>query len=119
MSDWKKIETTPTWNYQEEGKDAEFVGVYRGKQEGVGPNESTLYDFVTKDGVVSIWGNSLLDSRFKNLEDKEEVKVVYLGKERSEKTGRTYHNFDVYHRMSEFGKVDDVDVDAVMEDMDS
>ena len=93
---WKKVEMSPTWDYE---KDKEFVGLFVSKQENVGPNASNLYDFELPDHtIMSVWGNTLLDTRFKNLKFGEEVKIVYLGKVKSEKTGREYHNFDVYHQ---------------------
>ena len=109
MSDWKKIEVGNTWNYKEEGKDAEFVGVYVSKDEHVGENDSIVYNFKTADGgIIGVWGSTVLDVRLKNLEVGEEVKIVYLGLEPSEKRkDKSYHNFEVYHRMPEFRKTSD------------
>lgn len=80
-------------------EDKVLIGVYLGKEEGVGPNESMLYSFEKKGGKkVVVWGSTLLDSRFKSLEIGEEVKVEYIGKATSEKTGREYKNYKVWHR---------------------
>ena len=110
MSEWKKIEPTtegynPTWDPQEEN---ELMGTYVDKKEGIGANKSNLYTFRKKDGsLVSVWGCAVLDVRFGNLEAGEDVKIVYKGKVSNEKTGRTYHDFDVYHRESEIPVVED------------
>ena len=102
---WEKVETSPTWDFKEE---KELVGVYMGVETDVGPNESNLYSFKKKGGkVIAVWGNTLLDNRFKNLVKGEEVKIIYNGLVKSEKTGREYHSFDVYHREAEFEQVDD------------
>ena len=109
MSDWKKVEMGNVWNYKEEGKGSELIGLYTGKEEHVGENDSNVYSFEIEGGeVVTVWGTTLLDMRFKNLKVGEEVKVVYLGAVPSPKRkGKTYHNFDVYHRMPEFGKIEE------------
>lgn len=97
MSGWKKVKPADSWDFEE---NPEMVGIYVGKEVGVGPNNSNLYSFKTPDGkIVPVWGSSILDSRLKNLEIGVEVKIAYLGKEVSEKTGREYHNYDVFFRL--------------------
>jgi len=106
MNDWKKIIPGDAWNYKEEGKGAEFVGTYLSKEENVGENNSMLYAFETEEGVKNVWGSTLLDTRLKNIKFGEEVKIVYLGQEPSQKRkGKTYHNFEVYHREIPMEKV--------------
>lgn len=103
MADWEKVEMSPTWDYENE---KELVGVYLAKEVEVGPNKSNLYSFKKADeSIIGVWGNTILDNRFKGISFGEEVKLVYLGKEKSEKTNREYHNFDVFHRPSEVENV--------------
>jgi hypothetical protein len=91
---WKKVETAPTWDFK---VDQEFEGVFVNVETEVGPNKSNLYNFRVADGtIVAIWGNTILDSRFKNLSEGDEVKVIFLGKAKSPKTNREYNNFDVF-----------------------
>ena len=91
---WVRIETVPTWDFKEE---SEFEGVFTGVEAEVGPNKSNLYSFRKESGeIVAVWGNTLLDTRFKNLSIGDEVKIIYKGKMESPKTGRIYHNFDVF-----------------------
>ena len=87
--------------YTSNREDPVFEGVFMTGEGDVGPNHSNLYTFKIKDGsFMAIWGNTILDTRFKNLQMGEEVVVHYLGKVKSEKVkGREYHNFEVYHRM--------------------
>lgn len=114
MNDWKKVEVGNTWNFKEEGKGAEFSGIYLSKEEHVGSNDSNMYHFQVGNEVIGVWGNTLLDTRFKNLNFGEEVKIVYLGTEQSEKRkGSVYHNFEVYHRVLPMSKVEDVNPDDV------
>lgn len=96
MTDWQKVEMSPTWDYESE---KELTGVYLSMEQHVGPNDSNLYNVQRSDeSNIGIWGTSLLDSKFKNVKLGEEIKVVYLGMAKGEKSGREYHNFDVYHR---------------------
>jgi len=105
MSEWKKVEINPTWDFT---KEKELIGTYVGAETKVGPNESNLYTFRKGDGsLISVWGNTVLDTRFKNLAEGEELKVVYNGKVDNEKTGRSYHSFDVYHKEREIPVIDD------------
>ncbi len=98
-NDWVKMETSssPTWDYKA-GKVKEVVGVLKEIKSNVGPNNSMLFVLETKEGDLGVWGTGLLTSRLGNLPLGEEVKIVYLGMAKSEKTGRNYHNFDVFHK---------------------
>jgi len=99
MDKWEKVETAPTWNFKE---DKELVGTFLSAESEVGPNKSSLYNFKDEDGeVIGVWGNTILDSRFKNLVIGDRVKIAYKGKETSPKTGREYHNFEVFKSRQE------------------
>lgn len=92
--EWEKVEVAPTWDFKD---DSEFVGTFVSAESEVGPNKSNLYTFRNENGeAIGVWGNTILDSRFKNLQVGDKVKVVYKGKETSPKTGREYHNFEVF-----------------------
>jgi len=101
-NEWIKVEgitqnDATMWEYENE--DDTLSGVYKGRKENVGPNGSNIYYVETKDeGVKSFWSSALLDDRFKNIQEGDEVKLVYKGKQKSEKTGRSYHNFEVFYR---------------------
>lgn len=108
--DWKKSGAGETWNLEEAKEGDTFFGVYLDTEENVGPNSSKLHNFVRYEdeqftkriGEYSIWGTTMLDTRFKNFTRGEQVAVVYLGKAQSEKRrGATYHNFEIYHRPPE------------------
>lgn len=105
----KKVELNNTWNYKEEGKGATFKGTYVSKEDNVGENNSTVYSMENEQGEpVQIWGSTVLDTRFKNLKFGEEVGVEYLGEFPSpNRKGKTYHNFEVYHRERPMVKVEE------------
>lgn len=55
-----------------------------------------IYTVEQKGGVsLDVWGDSILDNFFPNIKIGTLVKVTYLGKEVSEKTKRSYHNYDI------------------------
>lgn len=91
---WKKLEANSGWKFKEE---KELVGVYVSMEENVGPNNSKLYTIEREDGSrIGVWGNTMLDDKFKDIEIGTEIKIVYLGLVESEKTGREYNNFDIF-----------------------
>lgn len=98
---WEKVEMSPTWDYEE---NKTLIGVFVQKEEGVGPNESNLYTIETKDGErLGVWGSTVLDTRFKNIQIGEEVKIVYKGLVKSkQRKGAEYHDFDLFHRPSSY-----------------
>lgn len=94
---WRKVEMTPIWDFS---KNKELIGIYLSREEGVGPNESVLYTFETENGeIVGIWGNSVVEDKLKFVAVGAEVKIVYLGKATSEKSGREYRNFEVFFKV--------------------
>lgn len=96
MSDWKKVEagTTPTWN---EGNQPQVSGVYKEMKVNVGPNESNLYILKQDNGEdIAVWGSTVIDSRMRDIPLGNLVKIVSLGEEKSEKSGKTYKNYEVY-----------------------
>lgn len=109
MSKWIKKEsnTNPKWDFE---KDKELMGTLVSIETEVGPNNSNLYTIKkADDSIVSVWGTTLLDDRFKKIEIGTEIKLVYLGKTQSEKTGRTYHNFDFFVAEDDSVEKDSVD----------
>ena len=114
MGEWSKVDPGgDTWNYKEH---PEIIGIYSDKKTDVGPNKSMMYHLKAEDVDIWIWGSTLIDKRFEKIEFGEEVKIVYLGDEKSPKTGRTYHNFEIYHRQPEGKKIiveDEIDPEKI------
>ena len=100
METWKKVELGETWNLKEAKEGDEMIGVFTGKDENVGENNSTVYRIETINGDIrSVWGSTVLDVRMKNVKEGKEVKIVYKGSKPSPtRKGKSYHDFDVWHR---------------------
>jgi hypothetical protein len=98
MNDWKEavVGGGDMWD-----RESTIQGVLKKKQSEVGPNESMLYTIKTKDGDVGVWGSTVLDTKFEEIEVGYEVMIEPLGEVVSEKTKRKYMDFKVLYRPAE------------------
>ncbi len=65
------------WAYANDG---DFIeGILVNTQEDVGVNQSKLYSIETPDGVKSVWGSAILDSRMTLVKVGSKVRVTYGG----------------------------------------
>lgn len=90
----------------------EVTGVYKSKQERINPDgsKSVLYLLETANGVVGVNGSSALILRaMEEIPTGSTVKIIFQGKNRSQKTGREYNNFSVLVDDGEGGS-DDADL---------
>lgn len=90
--EWRKIEQQ-VHNFDEH---KEFVGVFKSKIEGQFEHDNFLFDVEGKDIVV--FGKTALQNKLQNISPGTQVKIMYLGVKKSEKTGRMYQDFDVFTR---------------------
>ena len=65
------------WKYDKDGDFTE--GVLVRVQHDVGVNKSMLYSIETPEGVKSVWGAAILDSRMSLVNVGEKVKITYKG----------------------------------------
>lgn len=97
--------TDSTWD----GK-APLIGKYLRYETEVGPNASNMYHIQTEDGVVGVWGSTVLDSKFQNVKEGSLVRVESLGLKKNPKTGREFKDFSLKVKPT---SVDDVFPGAV------
>ena len=97
MSDWQEAGNSGDsikWD-----KTGTLIGTYKRHKTNVGPNESNVYEVeVTEKGetqLYSIWGSTVLDTKFEQIPVGSMVKVEALGEAKSPKSGRTYNDFKV------------------------
>lgn len=91
-SDWgdAELETIQT-GFNPSPKWTEFgqfvAGVYEGAEEGVGPNNSMLYNFDAKGKKFSVWGNTTLDRMFKSgvIQTGDMLLITYVGEIETDK----------------------------------
>lgn len=117
MSDWEEVtpENNPTW----EGKEP-ITGKLVEVKSNVGSNNSMLYVLETADGRVSVWGSTVLDTKFAGIVRNSMVKIEPLGKVKSEKSSREYYDYKVFVKPPGFEEVSDKkDVkDPTIDDVD-
>ena len=58
--------------------------------------------------MVDVWGKAMLDDFFKNMKPGTTVEITYLGKEKSKKGNRTYHNFEFEYDDSTALPIEDI-----------
>jgi len=83
---------TDTWDFEVNNQ---LEGKYTSIRENVGPNFSRLYYVETDNGEFAFWGSTLLDALMKSVPIGSFVRVLYKGTVRSEKSKRSYKDFEV------------------------
>lgn len=84
----------------------EFYGLYEEQRSGVGENQSNIYlvrDY--KHGLLSIWGNAVLDDKLADVPVGSEVKISRGEEKKSKKTGKPYFMFTVAYRQAPMKEV--------------
>jgi hypothetical protein len=97
---WKDVNSTTdeTWN-----EESVLEGIYTEKRTNVGPNNSNMYIIKTKDDkLVSVWGCTVLDTKFENLLIGISVRIEFLGMARSTKTGKSYKDYKIQYKETEY-----------------
>ncbi len=82
------------------------------KRSNVGPNESWLYKLKVEDGIVTVWGSTVLDTKFESIEVGSRVKIEPQGEVKSEKTGRKYQDFKVFYKSSSYKEAGEEEIDT-------
>ena len=94
---WESVEPE-LWKPEEEGDQVE--GVLLNKEEGVGVNESKLYQLETKDGIKNVWGSTVLDNRMKLVNVGDYIKIRFDGFVKNKK-GQDTKIFGISKRSSD------------------
>lgn len=65
------------WKFENDG---DFIeGILVQKHENVGVNKSMLYNLENSEGIKSVWGSAILDSRMSLVKIGDKVKITYKG----------------------------------------
>ena len=60
--------------------DGDFIeGVLAQKRADVGVNNSMLYNIDTSNGIKSVWGSAILDTRMALINLGDKIKITYKG----------------------------------------
>lgn len=83
---------TPLLKWRQVKPGTEIVGTYRGMRQGkFGP----LADLETEQGAVTVPVPTALLTDLSRVRKGGEVSITYNGKQENQRTGRTFHSFDV------------------------
>lgn len=99
MNDWNIISNKTS---ESESHDFELnpvlQGVLKAVKRNIGANNSTIYEVESKGKLISFWGSTVLDPRLEQVSIGDELRITYKGKKKSEKTGRTFKDYEVANR---------------------
>jgi len=99
MADWTEAGSGSgdTWKPENEGDS--ITGLYKTRKENVGINNSNIYLIKedSKDEPTSVWGSTVLDTKFEEIPTGSLVKIEYLGKVKS-KAPQPYKDFKVMYK---------------------
>ena len=105
MADWQEVggDSGEMWN-----KEGSIEGTLVSRQSNVGPNNSMKYNVETKDGVVGVWGSTVLDTKMEQIKDGSVIRITYLGKADSKNGRGQYHDYKVEVKPNEGAPAEDV-----------
>jgi len=101
MSEWRTAGTAGD-SWKPENKGDVIQGIYKVKKEDVGINKSNVYQLKVsgRDELVSVWGSTVLDTKFEEIELGNEVRIEFLGEVKG-KGPKPYKDFKVDYRETE------------------
>jgi len=74
-------------------------GKYTHKKEGVGVHSSNVYIIQTETDTFSVWGSTVLDTKFQEIPIGSDVYIEFLGKTKG-KTGTEYKDYKVLYKVN-------------------
>lgn len=77
-------------------RQAPIEGEYVRKDTDVGPNHSNMYYLKNDDGETGIWGSTVLDDKFQNIEVGQYIKIEPLGLVKG-KSGKEYYDYALFY----------------------
>lgn len=98
MSEWKTAgNASDSWKPENEGDS--ITGVYTGSKSDVGINKSEVYliQVAGEEDTTSVWGSTVLDTKFQEIPVGNEVRIEYLGQVKG-KGPKPYKDFNVQYR---------------------
>lgn len=109
MAEWKEAGMAgDSWKPEAEGDTIQ--GIYVMKKENVGVNASNVYVVRKGDEDLSVWGSTVLDTKFQEIPEGAEVKIEFVGMVKG-KGPKPYKDFRVDYRevpMKEAGTDEDI-----------
>lgn len=101
MADWTEAgQAGDSWKPENEGDTIQ--GTLKAVKTDVGINKSNVYVIQTEDAEdpMSVWGSTVLDTKFQEIPVGSEVKIEYLGTVKG-KGPKPYKDFKVLYKPNE------------------
>ena len=94
FSDEDKVEQNLNiWNYEEQ---PEIIGVVQRREQGLYGDQVVILDSANQEVVFP--SLTALNTKLLKVNVGDKIKVIYKGELKSQKTGRMYKDFDLYHK---------------------
>lgn len=90
--DWQEVVVGNVFSFQQVGDTIE--GVLVAKRQGK-MYDTGVYDIQTKEGIRTVFGTAILDTRMERVEENHPIKIEFVGEVKTG-TGRLAKNFKVY-----------------------
>lgn len=104
--EWQQVggDMNEVWDFEANNT---LEGLYIEKKEGVGENRSTVYTIENaKDNKkYDMWGSTVIDNKMKAVDEGNEVRIVFKGIQKSEKSNREYKDYEIFQRPPRMRKV--------------
>ncbi len=94
MGDWVTVggnEDSTTWDQKQP-----LEGTYQYKKTDIGPNNSNMYMIDTDDGQVGVWGSTVIDSKFEQIQPGVKVRIEFDGMKKG-RTGNQYKDYRIQY----------------------
>ena len=95
---WEEVKDPEDEIWRPEAIGDEISGKYIHKEEDVGVYHSNKYTLETDKGEVEVFGSTVLDSKFKDINLGCEVKIIYQGEKPSTPPKKPFKLFQVFKR---------------------
>ena len=93
MSEWKEVqESSEMWDLKKP-----IEGIYKSMKTNIGKHKSNVYMISTGDELVGVWGSTVLDSKFEQVDVGSEVRIEYLGLGKTD-DGTEYKTFRLQYK---------------------
>ena len=93
---WTEVGSGPKYEMWDENADKTFTGKYLEVRNNVGKNKSNIYVLEIENGEKrGVWGSTVLDGKFENIELNSLVRINYLGKLAGKDARGSYKNYQV------------------------
>ncbi len=93
---WREVGGGPQYEMWDEDANKTIMGKYVDVRRNVGKNNANIYVLEMENGEKQgVWGSTVLDGKFENIELNSVIRIDYLGKTKGKDARGEYKNYRV------------------------